>query len=71
MPGVNEVLRSAQPLVDELGQAIVDNTPGNYEYVSNPHRFTGRGHVQPKDPETARRPDQAVELLRGVGRVIR
>ena len=71
LAGVNEVLRAHQPLVDEVGETIADNAEGNYEYVSNPHRFTARGHAQTSDIETAIKDAKTHELLRAVGRSIK
>lgn len=71
LAGVSRLLRAQQPLVDEVGEAIVGAAEGTYEYVSNPHRFTARGHAQTADRETAVRDAKTNELLKSVGRNIR
>ena len=71
MRGVNAILRAHQPIVDEVGKDIANNANGNYEYVSNEHRWTGRGHVQTADGETARKDAESNELLKALGRAIR
>ncbi|GAA1323170.1 hypothetical protein ACFSWE_08645 [Leucobacter albus] len=71
LPGVNQMLREQQPLVDAVGEAIAGNAEGNYEYVANPHRFTARGHTQTADVETAVNDTKTHELLRAVGRSVR
>lgn len=68
--GVNKVLRAAQPRIDAIGAKIAADADGNYEYVSNEHRWTGRGHVRTADAETARKDAITNELLRAVGRAI-
>lgn len=70
MRGVNELLRRAQPKIDALGKKIAAGADGNYEYVSNEHRWTGRGHVQTADAETARHDAESHELLKSLGRAI-
>lgn len=71
LAGVNQLLRAHQPLVDEVGESIAGAADGNYEYVSNPHRYTARGHTQTADVETAIKDAKTHELLKAVGRSIR
>ncbi|MBC9954948.1 hypothetical protein ICM05_09890 [Leucobacter sp. cx-42] len=69
--GINKLLKSAQPMVDKIGREIAADADGNYEYVSNEHRWTGRGHIQTADIETARKDARNNELLKALGRNIK
>ena len=69
--GVNDLLRSAQPLVDKIGEGIAADADGNYEYVTSKHRWTGRGFVQTGDAATAESDAKTNELIKAVGRAIR
>ncbi|QAB17136.1 hypothetical protein Leucomu_03645 [Leucobacter muris] len=70
---VNTIMsnQACQSLVDEVGEEMAGVADGNYEYVSNPHRYVARGHVQTADAATARRDAETNELLRALAAVIR
>lgn len=68
--GINKIHRAMQPQVDELGAEVVANADGNYEYVANPHKWGGRGHVQTADEATAKKDAESNELLQALGRTI-
>ena len=70
LQGVNKLLRAHQPMVDRLGRKIASGAKGNYRYVSNEHRWTGRGHVETADAETAANDAKTHELLKSLGRAI-
>lgn len=70
LQGINKLLKAAQPKVDEIGKKIAEDADGNYRYVSNEHRWTGRGHVEAADVETAVKDAQSNELLKALGRSI-
>ncbi len=44
--GINQVLRSAQPLVDRHARAMAKDAGAGFESVSKPHKWTARGYVQ-------------------------
>lgn len=52
LPGINQMLREAQPEVDRIAQQMAGNAGPGYEAVSSPHRWTGRAYVQTTDYES-------------------
>lgn len=54
MKGINEVLRSAQPIVDAEGERMAERAGEGFEYQANPHVRTARGYVR-ADSARARR----------------
>jgi len=70
MKGVNEVLREAQPIVDDAAGRVRANAGPGYEVESKPHIWTGRAYVQPATVKAARDNAKHNTLARALGSVV-
>ena len=67
LPGINQVLRSAQPLIDAHGRRMAAMAGPGFEYEPKPHPWTARGYVQTADAQGRRRQRDDAVLERVVG----
>lgn len=71
LPGINKLLKSVQPKLDQVGEEIATDAGPGYRYVPNEHHRTARGHIEPESLEVARRDAETNDLLKAVGHNIR
>lgn len=66
MKGVNKVLRDAQPQVNESAYRMKAAAGPGHQVVVNPHKWTGRAHVEQETDAQARRDPNGLALLRAL-----
>lgn len=67
LPGLNAVLRSAQPVLDAHGRRMAMAAGDGFEYQPKPHRWTARGFVQTADRTGRKRQSDEAVLERVMG----
>lgn len=66
LSGINEVLRSAQPIVDQQGRAMAARAGDGFEYRPNPHPWTARGYVTAETARARRAQAKDAALTRAI-----
>lgn len=64
--GVNQVLRDAQPVVNEAAYRMKAAAGPGHHVTVNPHKWTARAHVEQANDAQARRDPNGLSLLRAL-----
>ena len=66
LPGLNRVMRAAQPVVNRAAYRMASAAGPGHEVVVSPHKWVGRAFVQQADDEQAKKDPSGADLLRAI-----